>query len=152
VHKLILSLGANLGDRETTLKNAISALVDVGIISDIKVSSIYETEPVGYIDQPAFLNMAVSGLTSLTPEIAIFLLKSTEYLFGRKHRERWHERELDIDIIFWGDEIIETEKIQIPHPRMHERNFVLDPISEIEPGFIHPVLGKSIKELLKINS
>lgn len=142
-------MGANLGDRENTLRRAVSLIEKSDLLSSIKVSSFFETEPVGYTDQPKFINIAVSGLSKHSPEMLFYFFKDIEYIFGRQKRTHWHERELDIDLIIYGNLILNNPKLTIPHPRMHERRFVLDPLKEIEPDFVHPVLAKSIDEMLR---
>jgi 2-amino-4-hydroxy-6-hydroxymethyldihydropteridine diphosphokinase len=146
--KVVLSLGANLGNRQETLASAVVCLQEAEICSECHVSAFYETSPVGYEKQPDFLNIAVSGVTNHTPETLLFLCKSIEYLFGRKPRARWHQRELDIDIIYYGKMIIKNATMEIPHPRMHERSFVLRPLAEIEPELLHPVLKLNTTQLL----
>lgn len=145
---VILSLGANLGDMKKTLDDAVEFLKSSGILREVVVSSYYKTSPVGYTDQPDFINIAVSGKTDLAPENFLYFCKTVEYLFGRKKRNRWHERELDIDIVFWSEKIIDTPEFRVPHPRAHQRRFVLEPVAEIAPDFKHPVLNKDISELL----
>jgi 2-amino-4-hydroxy-6-hydroxymethyldihydropteridine diphosphokinase len=147
--ELILSLGANLGDRYKTLLNAVDLIGNCLLTSNLKMSSVYETEPIGILDQPNFLNMAVFGTTQFTYFEVINLIKSIEYLLSRKKRERWHEREIDIDIVFYGKKIINIPMLTIPHKEMTLRKFVLIPLSEICPDFIHPVLNKSVKQLLE---
>ena len=145
---ILLSLGANIGDRYANITKAVDLLSSSGIIAGIKSSSIYETEPVGFTNQPWFLNSVVSGYTSLSPDIIIGVIKNIQELIGRKQREKWHEREIDIDVLLYGNEIIKTDLITIPHPRMHERRFVLVPASEIAGDIVHPEFKKSIKQLL----
>lgn len=146
-HFFMLSIGANLGDREKTIRDAIDLLSNVEEISISKISSFYETEPVGYADQPWFLNFALCGVTSLKLNVVIQLCKSIEFLLGRKVREQWTEREIDIDLIFYGDTVLESEMLTVPHPRMQDRLFVLVPAEEIAPEYVHPVLKETISEL-----
>jgi 2-amino-4-hydroxy-6-hydroxymethyldihydropteridine diphosphokinase len=148
---ILLSIGANLGERKENVKKALELLVESNVISmnSIRVSSLYETEPVGYKDQPWFVNAAVSGYTTLPLNNLIQLCKSIEYTLGRKSRSRWHERELDIDILLYGNELVDNPKITIPHPRMHERRFVLIPAAEIAGAAVHPKFGATVSELLK---
>ena len=144
---IALSLGANLGDRLSALKYAIKRMSE--IIPDIVSSDVYETEPVGYTEQPAFLNCACIGHTNSSIEEILNLINSIHAELHRKPRPKWHEREIDIDILLFGDIIIESEHISIPHPRMHERAFVLKPLSEIAPGMIHPIRKQTISALLE---
>ncbi len=145
---VLLSLGANLGDREQSLRDAIAYLQDNGVLSGVSTSSLYETEPYGVLDQPAFINMVVSGFTSLSVFSLLQICKSIEYLMGRCTRERWHEREIDIDILIYGDLVISKDKIKIPHPSMGKRKFVLIPAAEIAAKAKDPKSCKTIAELL----
>lgn len=147
-HTFLLSIGANLGNREKSIREAVKLLNNVEELTISKISSLYETEPVGVTEQPWFLNLALIGKTSLGLNVAIQLCKSIEYLLGRQTREKWTEREIDIDIVFFGDTIIDSEKLSVPHPRMQERLFVLIPADEIASDFVHPVLNKTIRQLL----
>lgn len=144
----VLSLGANLGMRAATLRAAITMIEETAVLRHIVVSPLYETEPVGYSDQPPFLNCAIRGVCSLSPEELAESLRSIERHFGRQERPRWHEREIDIDIILLGDTVITHDYLCIPHPRMSQRRFVLQPVADIAPSMRHPVFGKSIQELL----
>jgi len=140
-----LALGTNLGDRIANLRGAIEALPsEINVIAE---SKIYETPPWGYENQPAFLNMAVKCETALDPESLLKRLKLLEVRLGREQSFRWGPRLIDIDILFYDNLILESESLTIPHPRLHERAFVLVPLAEIAPDFIHPVLKKTIKEL-----
>lgn len=145
--KVILSLGSNLGSREENINKAIGLLCRTGALTLLKKSSFYKTEPYGITDQNWFVNIALTGLTDLSPEVFLYFCKTIEFLVGRKKREKWTEREIDIDILFYEDIILETENLTIPHPEVHFRNFVLEPLAEIEPEFIHPVLRKTILEI-----
>jgi len=145
-HIVYLALGTNIGDRPANLRAAIKALS-----SEIKVvteSKIYETPPWGYENQPAFLNMAVKCETVLEPESLLKRLKQLEVQLGREQSFHWGPRLIDIDILFYDDLILKSEPLSIPHPRLHERGFVLAPLADIAPDFVHPVLKKTIKELL----
>lgn len=146
---ILLSMGSNLGAREIVMLKAIQQLQESKIINGLKVSKWYETQPVGNLEQPWFLNIAVSGFTELSPYSLIKLCKSIEYLAGRQIRQKWHERELDIDVILYSDMIINLPAITIPHPRMQDRRFVLKPLNDIAPDTMHPIFKKTISQLLK---
>lgn len=146
---VLLSIGANLGDREKSIKFAVDLLRENNLISDIKLSSFYESEPVGITEQPWFLNVALSGYTLLSPYELLFIAKSIEYLSGRKKRKHWHERELDIDIIFYGNVTFESNKLTIPHKYFKYRKFVLLPALEIDGKFTVPNSNVTFKQLLE---
>ena len=146
-HKVYLLLGSNLGDRLKNFKTATELLrTEVGEI--ISMSSVYETAAWGKENQASFLNMAIEIKTSLSPLHALENILAIEKVIGRIRRERWGERLIDIDILFYDDEIIAIkEKLYIPHPQMQFRNFVLTPMVEIAGNVVHPVLKVSIEEL-----
>lgn len=141
-----LGLGSNLGDREGNIAKALRSLAQEMSIE--QVSSIYETEPIGYREQPWFLNAVCRGLTSLDPFSLLHLIKEIEGELGRVTLFPDAPRIIDIDILFYGDEILATEDLTIPHPKITERLFVLVPLAEIAPELIHPVAKKPIKELV----
>lgn len=144
--RVLLALGANLEPRRERIEEAMR-LLELEALTDARRSSMYATAPVGYTDQPDFLNAAIMGMTSLNAEELFRTCKDIEGRIGRQHRARWREREIDIDIILYGLQVIDTPVLTIPHPRMHERAFVLDPAAEIAPDMIHPVLGTTIGQL-----
>jgi 2-amino-4-hydroxy-6-hydroxymethyldihydropteridine diphosphokinase len=141
-----LSLGSNLGNRQENLDRALKLLSERMRIG--KVSGIYDTEPVGPIAQPRFLNLACEAFTRLTPEGLLALAKGIELKMGR-HSRSGEPRIIDIDILLYGDQTVNKPDLVIPHPGMAERSFVLIPLAEIAPDVIHPVLKKPIKELNK---
>ncbi len=144
-HQVFLSLGSNLGDRLNNLHNAVVKLAPK--VTLVTQSSIYETEPWGYSDQPAFLNQIIKAETDLDPFDLLGFIKGIEVLLGRQETFRFGPRIIDIDILFYDDLVLDTPKLTIPHPRINERAFVLIPLIEIAPELQHPVLGKTIQEL-----
>ena len=142
-----LSLGSNVGDREAQLRKAILDLQSLGTI--LRVSAFYETEPVEYIDQPWFLNCVVAMETRLSPQILMKKLLSIEEEMGRRRIQQKGPRSIDIDILMFDAVVTKSKDLTIPHPAMHERRFVLEPMAEIAPEARHPLLHKSVSELLK---
>ena len=145
-HVVYLSLGSNMGNRLANLKAAISNLAPQMTLK--KKSSVYETPPWGFTDQPGFLNQVVKVETYLQPEPLLGHLKRLESALGRVPSFENGPRLIDIDILFFDDVILDTATIAIPHPRLHKRAFVLVPLAELEPDLLHPVLRKTVSELL----
>jgi 2-amino-4-hydroxy-6-hydroxymethyldihydropteridine diphosphokinase len=143
-----IGIGSNLGSREKNCKDAVSFLVKNGI-AIIKRSPMIETEPWGVTDQPKFINMAIEAETDLEPEELLKVLKSIELKTGRLPGTRWGPRVIDLDMLFYDDLVIKTADLEVPHPGIKDREFVLKPLAEIAPDKIHPVLQKSIKVLLQ---
>jgi 2-amino-4-hydroxy-6-hydroxymethyldihydropteridine diphosphokinase len=144
-----LLLGGNLGNREANLKKAIELLNDkIGKV--IATSSLYETAAWGKTDQPAFLNQAVAVQTILSALEVLDLALSIELVLGRVRKDKWGERLIDIDLVLFGDQIIDIpDKLQVPHPHMQYRKFVMEPLAEIAPEVVHPVLRKTILSICR---
>lgn len=149
MHTVLLGLGSNIGDRLFYINSAIEKISDIKDITLVASSAIYETEPWGVYDQELYLNCAAKIETELSPEEVFIQIKKIESELGRESTEKWSARKIDIDILFYDDLIYEDEKITIPHSRIAERNFVLVPLNEIDPEFIHPVFEKQVKDLLR---
>jgi 2-amino-4-hydroxy-6-hydroxymethyldihydropteridine diphosphokinase len=144
-HIVYLALGTNLGDRSANLKQAISSLTPQ---LDVKAKSqIYETPPWGFEDQPKFLNQVIKAKTYLDPEPLLKHLKRLEVALGRKESFVNGPRLIDIDILFFDDLVLNEPSLVIPHPRLHERGFVLLPLMDIAPDLVHPVHKKSVREM-----
>jgi len=144
-HTIYLGLGTNLGDRQANLHAAAAGLVSK--VKLLRLSSIYETEPWGYRDQPAFLNQALEGETDLQPLDLLVFLKNMELSLGRKASFLYGPRLIDIDILFYDLDTINEPELVIPHPRLAERAFILVPLAELAPELRHPLLGLTIGKL-----
>lgn len=146
MRKLVyLSLGSNLGDREANLQSAIQRLSTLGEVA--AVSSFYETEPVDFARQPWFLNCAVALATEKMPKQFLAALQAIEQAMGRRRQQPKGPRNIDLDILLFGNSIVDTAGLTIPHPALHQRRFVLEPLAEIAPDQRHPVLKRTIREL-----
>jgi 2-amino-4-hydroxy-6-hydroxymethyldihydropteridine diphosphokinase len=143
--EVYLGLGTNLGDRQANLDKALGLLSQR--LGKLRVSSVYDTEPVGNINQPRFLNLVCQGYTNLAPAELLALAKGIELKLGRALHKSSDPRPIDVDILFYGDQVVETPELTIPHPRLTQRAFVLFPLAELAPGLVHPVTGQTVKEL-----
>lgn len=144
-----LGLGSNKGERISYIKDALSEIGKIKNTKIVRSSSVYETEPWGIKEQEDYLNSAVEIETELEAVSLLKELKSIEKRIGRTGNVKWSEREIDIDLLFYGNEIIENDFMNVPHKQIENRKFVLIPMHEIAPDFIHPVLKKDMSELLK---
>jgi len=144
-----LLLGSNVGDRETNIKKACE-LIRTEISGDMILSQLYETAAWGKTDQEAFMNQAILIKTDIAPMVLLALLKDIEKRVGRVETEKWGPRVIDIDVLFYGTQIIQDPELQVPHPYLPVRLFALLPLSEIAGDLKHPILKKTIKELLEL--
>ena len=143
--RVYLSLGSNVGDRRRNLETAIAALAALGSV--VVQSAFYETEPVEFTAQPWFLNCALVLETTKMPRQLLQALLDLERKMGRRRTLQKGPRTIDIDILLFGNSIVEADGLTIPHPALHQRRFVLEPLAEIAPGLLHPVLKKTVREL-----
>lgn len=144
---IYIGIGANLGDREKTLQNAVGVLDAHPEIAVVATSAVYETAPVGVVDQPRFLNAALQIRSRLSVRKLLNYLLLVERQFGRTRRTRWGPRTVDLDILLYGDVVIHQPGLQVPHPHLHERAFVLIPLCDLNPHLKHPVLRQSMRVL-----
>jgi 2-amino-4-hydroxy-6-hydroxymethyldihydropteridine diphosphokinase len=151
-HSVFIGLGSNQGEKIKNCEQAIEEILKLegGVL--LSRSSWYHSEPWGREDQDWFINGVIQIRTELCPDELLTKLKEIEKRLGRKNREKWGPRVIDIDILFYDDLSLEAPEIEIPHPRILKRNFVLIPLAEIAPQFVHPVLKKMIKKLLDMSS
>jgi 2-amino-4-hydroxy-6-hydroxymethyldihydropteridine diphosphokinase len=147
VHTVYMGLGSNIGDRDANLSAALRALA--AIVTVERVSSVYDTAPMLYTDQPRFHNLVCQATTSLAPGALLHAVKEIERQLGRTFGPRYGPRVIDIDVLLYDRLILNTSALTIPHPRMAERAFVLAPLAELAPTLKHPVLGEMIAELLR---
>lgn len=143
-----VGLGSNLGDRAAYLLLGVRGMMDAGL-GVCRLSAIYETEPVGVVGQPPFLNMVAElHVRSFTAKQVLARLLRVEYGAGRSRDGRTGPRTLDLDLLFFGDQLHDNEFLKVPHPRLHERRFVLTPLFDLEPSLRHPILGRTVTDLL----
>lgn len=143
-----IGIGSNVGDKIDNCIKVISEIEKIDKNKIIAISSLYKTEPIDYIKQDWFVNCVVKIETDLTPYSLLSDLQDVEKRLGRKKGVKWGPRTIDLDILIFNSLIIDDDKLKIPHPRMHERRFVLEPLSEIDENLIHPIIKKSIRILL----
>ncbi len=143
---VFLLLGSNLGDRKLLLQQAITH-IEEEIAPVIKQSPIYETQSWGKTDLPDYLNQVILVKTDLSAQIILQKILNIEWKIGRVREEKWGPRLIDIDILFYGDEVIDEHNLQVPHPELHNRRFTLEPLAEIAPDLLHPLLKKNILQL-----
>lgn len=146
IHTAYLGIGTNVGDRAANLRAALAGIAQVATLRG--ESGVYETEPVGYADQRSFWNMVVKITTSLTPHELLARLIGVEETLGRQRTFRNAPRIIDLDILLFGDVVLNEAGIELPHPRMTERAFVLRPLVELDPGLVHPVSGERFADIL----
>ncbi|WP_213701003.1 MULTISPECIES: 2-amino-4-hydroxy-6-hydroxymethyldihydropteridine diphosphokinase [Aminobacterium] len=145
--RLALGIGSNVGDRMNNLRKAVQLLKEKGVVIIAK-SDIFETAPMGVTDQPRFLNACIVIDTKFDLEELLSVVKSIEQEMGRVHRLRWGPREIDIDLLLLENgEVLDSSTLKVPHPEMHKRAFVLMPLAQIAPDWIHPLLKVSVKKL-----
>jgi 2-amino-4-hydroxy-6-hydroxymethyldihydropteridine diphosphokinase len=148
-HTAYIGIGSNLGDKVGQCQKAISEILKVNHHKLLAQSAFFKTQPTGYTSQDWFVNGVIKIETDLEPTDLLRTLKEIETRLGRVKTFRWGPRSIDLDILFFDAKEIQTEELQIPHPLVHERKFVLIPLAEIDPGLIHPVLRKTVQELLE---
>jgi 2-amino-4-hydroxy-6-hydroxymethyldihydropteridine diphosphokinase len=147
--RIFIGLGSNLGDRAKYLHRALSEMADLHQTAVVKFSSVYETEPIGVKEQPKFLNMVVEVDSTLRPDELVRELKEIEHRIGRTYSEHWGPREIDLDLLYYGGEMLNETALQVPHPEISNRRFVLVPLKEIASEFQDPLRHLSVQELLQ---
>lgn len=146
-----LSFGSNMGDRERQINDALNLLNTLPETKVTKISSLYETAPVGGVEQDDFLNGVVALETNLSPIELLDNIQAIELKLNRVRKIHWGPRTIDLDIVLFGDLVVDSERLKVPHPFMHDRSFVLIPLNEIAPQAIHPVLNKKISDIVTLD-
>jgi 2-amino-4-hydroxy-6-hydroxymethyldihydropteridine diphosphokinase len=147
--RAFVGIGSNLGEREYLIRKAVEALRDLPRTAVIRVSSLYDTDPVGEVEQPPFLNAAVWLETELTARELLWQMLLIEKRMGRVRTQRWGPRPIDLDLLFYGEESIDEPDLTVPHPEAHKRGFVLHPLAELAPDFHHPVTGEPVRKMIQ---
>jgi 2-amino-4-hydroxy-6-hydroxymethyldihydropteridine diphosphokinase len=147
---VFIGIGSNLGDRERLIQQALSLLGVQDGVEVVAVSAIRETEPVAVVDQPRFLNAAAKLETELSAREVLDQLLAVEQKLGRVRVERYGPRTIDLDLLVYGDEVVDEPGLRVPHPRLHERRFVLEPLNDLDPGLVVPGLGEVRALLAKL--
>lgn len=149
MRRVYIGIGSNLGDREFLIRKAVEALRQLPQTNVSGVSSLYDTEPVGETDQPAFLNAVAWLETELPARDLLWQMLLIEKRMGRVRSRRWGPRPIDLDLLFYDDEVIEEPDLQVPHPEAHRRAFVLMPLLELDPNFRHPVTEETVRRMIQ---
>lgn len=149
MNRVFIGLGSNLGDREFLIRTAVEGLRALPRTQVTQVSSLYDTDPVGDVEQPAYLNAVVALETDLAPRELLWQLLLIENRMGRVRTQRWGPRSIDLDLLFHGREVVDEPDLRVPHPEAHRRAFVLIPLAELDPAFVHPVSGEPVRKMLK---
>ena len=146
--KVFVGLGSNLGEREAMIRAALDALAELPHTTLVRASSLYDTEPVGEVEQPNFLNAVAQLDTSLTARQLLWNLQLVEQRLGRVRAQKWGPRTIDLDLLLYGSQVVDEADLKIPHPELPRRSFVLVPLVELDPLIVHPVTGETLVALL----
>jgi 2-amino-4-hydroxy-6-hydroxymethyldihydropteridine diphosphokinase len=149
MRRVYVGIGSNLGDREFLIRKAVESLRQLPQTNVSGVSSLYDTEPVGETEQPPFLNAVAWIETELLPRELLWQMLLIEKRMGRVRSKRWGPRSIDLDLLFYDDELIDEPDLQVPHPEAHRRGFVLYPLLELDPNFRHPVTGETVRRMIQ---
>jgi 2-amino-4-hydroxy-6-hydroxymethyldihydropteridine diphosphokinase len=149
MRRVYIGIGSNMGDREFLIRKAVESLRLLPQTNVSRVSSLYDTDPVGETDQPPFLNAVAWIETELLPRDLLWQMLLIEKRMGRVRSRRWGPRPIDLDLLFYDDEVIEEPDLQVPHPEAHRRAFVLLPLVELDPNFRHPVTGETVRRMIQ---